>query len=99
MRIIICSLAVALFVHCAAADVIEVDVPYQNFISGVSGDDSAAVNRMLREGYDYRAAVPRLRGGPPAPGAWRNRRRAALCARHTRVGGRLPHVAGRAHRA
>jgi ankyrin repeat protein len=41
-----------------AAETIDVDLPYQEFISAVSGDDSATVNRMLGQGYDYRTAIP-----------------------------------------
>jgi len=47
------------------AETIEVDLPYQEFISAACNGDSAAVNRMLGERYDYRAAV--LKNGNISP--------------------------------
>jgi ankyrin repeat protein len=62
------QLLIALLLLCSvpgAAETIEVDLPYQDFISAACNGDSAIVNRMLAEGYDYRAAV--LKNGNTSP--------------------------------
>jgi hypothetical protein len=55
-----------------AAETIEVDLPYQDFISAACNGDSATVNRMLRDGYDYRTAVRNNGNTSPLMGAAAN---------------------------
>ena len=55
-----------------AAETIDVDLPYQEFISAACNGDSATVNRMLGDGYDYRTAVGNNGNTSPLTGAAAN---------------------------